>query len=55
MKGNESREPYFELKKMMQEKDRTLDDWFPPLLEQGRILRAALSHDIGTRQLPFLG
>jgi hypothetical protein len=63
--SRESREPYFALKRTMQaiiddpdlqkEKERALEDpWIEPLLEQGRVLREALSNDIGSRQLPFL-
>jgi hypothetical protein len=63
--SRESRDPYFALKRTMQaiiddpdlqkEKERALEDpWIEPLLEQGRVLREALSNDIGSRQLPFL-
>ena len=63
--SRESRNPYFELKEMMQriiddqelqkEKDRLLDaNRLQPLHHQGTVLREALSNDIGTRQLPFL-
>ncbi len=63
--SRESREPYFALKKAIQDiidrpelqkdKDAPLGaEWLKPLFDQGRVLREGLSNDIGTRRQPFL-
>ena len=66
--SKESRTPYFELKRLMQniidnekfQKDpktpfgEDMNDLLEPLLEQGKLLRESLTNDIGTRRGPFV-
>jgi hypothetical protein len=63
--SRESREPYFAMKKAMQEiidhpdlqkdTDKPLDaKWIKPSHERGTALREVLSNDIGTRRSPFV-
>ncbi|MFN2453452.1 MAG: hypothetical protein ABR577_04460 [Pyrinomonadaceae bacterium] len=62
--SEESRKPYFALKRAMQgiiddpnsqeNTDKPLGKQLNPLYERGRALREALSNDIGTRRRPFI-